>query len=351
MNAIGWCRSRRSVLVRALWMAVVVALWVSLTSATAAGADGGRRLRQSRMPVPLYSAAAQSDGEVLYLTKVGFEGLGQMNAFEVPQGTLLRQNTVMPGYLFDLAIDTANGRLYASDGWGIHAFSASDMSYAGYIDVGASITSLAFDPSTGRLFVGVRGLGIEGDRAVFVVDPATGSRLGVVAEGAVYATNLAVDRRGGRVLIGEHNRIRIVDASTLATVADFPSADAASDSLYALDGDVIYVAGKRTSDVKRLEAGSGKVLDSITLGEASALALADRGRTLWVAHRRPGTACTVGEMSCAYVVSMLDAKRLQRMASGEEAIVDYSYPQYHRLSVVGRRVVFTALRSPEAVIS
>ena len=350
-------KSRRSTFRVVVALAVVfsMAFAAALLLAPAAEARKARKiaeLKQARMPVPLYSAGAQTDGEVLYLSRVGFSGLGQIAAFDVPSGALLRMNTAMPGMFFDLTYDKERDRLYVSDGSWVYAYNAQDLSFAGFIDVGASIASLAVEPSTGRLFAGVRGLGIEGDRAVFVFDPNSGAKIAEIAHGAVYATNLAVDRAGlPRVLVGEHGRIRVFDAVNLEVVADIVSPLAASDSFYELMGNKVYVAGKRTEVVSLLDVSTGEILDSATVGFASAIALDRKGTKLWVAHRKSGSACEPGTQTCPYVLSALNAKKLDLVGVGSEEILDYSYPQYHRVTVVGKRAVFTAFRSEHAVIS
>ncbi len=338
---------RRSIV---LLLTFIAAMAILVASGPATRADAAPKAGDSRMPVPLYSAGAASDGKALYLSRVGFSGPGLVNAYSVPDGALLRQNSVYPGMLFDLEADPATDRIFAADSTGVHVYRGSDMSYITYIDVGASIADIAFEPTSGRLFVGVRGLNVAGDRAVFVVDPATGARVAEIATGAVYATNLAVDTRRGAVLVGEHGRVRIFDGATLAVLADITSPLAASDSFYALDGNTIYVAGKRTEVVTAIDAASGEILASRTVGRASALALSPQGPFLWVAHRSPSAACEEIAPTCPYVISKLNVKNMRVQWTGSEALLDYPYPQYHRLTLVGRKVVFTAFRSEEALV-
>lgn len=349
MNQVRAIRSARtSVISRFLLVAAVSLLTTSLL---AAGASARGPQRETRIPVPLYSAGAATDGETLFLSKVGFTGVGLVNAYSVPDGSLLRQNSVYGGMLFDLASDPEGGRLFAADGWGVHVYKSSDMSYLGFIDVGASTVALAYEPRGGRLFAGVRGTTMAGDRAVFVIDPSSGARIAEIASGAVYATNLAVDSDTGSVLVGENGRIRIFDGASLQVRADIPTPLAASDSFYALDGNRIFVAGKRTDTVSVLDAASGSLLGSRVLGRASAISLDAREKTLWVSHRAPGAACDTIDMTCPYVVSKMSARTLRVHSTGSEALFDYPYPQYHHVTAVGRKAVFTVFRSQEAVIS
>ncbi len=339
--------ARRSVV---LLLALLAAVAILVASGPTTRADAAPKAGESRISVPLYSAGAASDGKALYLSRVGFSGPGLVNAYSIPEGVLLRQNSVYPGMLFDLEADPQRDRIFAADGWGVHVYRGSDMSYLTYLDVGASIADMAFEPRSGRLFVGVRGLNVAGDRAVLVMDPTSGARVAEIATGAVYATNLAVDTDRGAVLVGEHGRIRIFDGATLAVLADITSPLAASDSFYAVDGDTIYVAGKRTEVVTAIDAASGETLASQTIGRASALALSPKGPFLWVAHRAASAGCEEIALTCPYVVSKLNVKNMRVQWTGSEALLDYPYPQYHRLTLVGRKVVFTAFRSEEALV-
>ncbi|MER3395785.1 MAG: hypothetical protein C4318_02935 [Acidimicrobiia bacterium] len=331
--------------------AAVVFFAIATTVVMTAGAYAQRMRSETTIVVPRYSAGAATNGSELYLSQVGFSGPGLVNAYSVPGGSLLRQNSAYPGMLFELAYDPARNVIFAADGWGIHVYNAADMSYAGYIDVGASTVGLAFEPKSGRLFAGVRGTTMAGDRAVFVIDPSSGARIAEIASGAVYATNLAVDLATGRVLVGEHGRIRIFDGSSLQVLADLTTPLAASDSLYALHGQTIFLAGKRSQDVVRVDATTGSVIDSASVGPASAIALDAKGKTLWVSHRAAGAACDTIDITCPYVVSKFKARDLSMRSSGSEALLDYPYPQYHHITVVGKRAVFTAFRSEKAVIS
>lgn len=329
---------------------VVLATAALAVSLMAGRAEARTMTREQRIPVPLYSAGAATDGNALFLSQVGFSGPGLVNAFSIPEGSLLRQNSVYPGMLFDLASDRDGRRIFAADTWGIHVYNSDDMSYLAYIDAGASVVAVAYEPKSGLLFAGVRGTTMAGDRAVFVFDPNSGAKVAEIASGAVYATNLAVDSGSGTVLVGEHGRIRIFDGKSLQVKADITTPLAASDSLYAYDGSRIFVAGKRSESVSVLDASTGSTIGSLTLGPASAIALDARERTLWISHRAPGAACDTIAMSCPYVVSEVTARNLRVVYTGSTSLLDYPYPQYHHITTIGRRAVFTAFRSQEAVI-